>query len=245
LCETAIADARAASAPAILDGADMISIVIPAYNEARALPRTLENIQRQRGAYEIIVVDGGSSDATRDIARAHSGARVIAAPKGRASQMNAGAREARGGWLLFLHADTLLPEGALAAITTLDGAREAGCFRQRFSGDDWRLDCISWLHNRRCQWTRIIYGDQAMFVRRDLFRQLGGFPCVDILEDVLFSEKLVVATRPCLLDAHVVTDARKFVQMGIVRSFLRVAVILTCHRLRLPIPARIFFSDVR
>ena len=223
----------------------MISVVIPVYNEEKALPATLACAFAQTGEYEIIVVDGGSGDATRAIATADTRVHLITAPKGRASQMNAGARRARGAWLLFLHADTLLPDGALAAIAALPGDTRAGGFHHRFSGDDWRLRLISWMHNLRCRWTRVFYGDQALFVHRTLFEHLGGFPENYPLEDVVFGERLRKATRPRLLDLRVVTDARKFTRMGAWKSLGRVALILTCHELRLPIPARIFFSDIR
>jgi rSAM/selenodomain-associated transferase 2 len=223
----------------------MISIIVPVYNEEKSLPATLARVFVQVGEYEIIVADGGSHDATHAIATADARTRLITAPKGRASQMNAGARLARGEWLLFLHADTLLPDGALAAIAALADNIRAGGFRHRFSGDDWRLRLISWMHNWRCRWTHVFYGDQALFVRRALFERLGGFPEDHPLEDVVFGEQLRKTTRPRLLNLHVVTDARKFVQMGAWKSLGRVVLILTCHELRLPIPARIFFSDIR
>lgn len=226
----------------------MISVIIPAYNEAKALPATLGRLAAETADYEIIVVDGGSTDATCEIAHSYPRVQVASALKGRALQMNAGARLARGDCLLFLHADTLLPEGALARLDALcaNGSQcEAGGFRHRFSGDDWRLKLISWLHNTRCRLTRVFYGDQAMFVRRELFWRLGGFPAKPILEDVLFSEKLRRATRPVLLRDYVLTDSRKFVQRGVARSFARVLTILLCHQLRLPIAARAFFDDVR
>jgi rSAM/selenodomain-associated transferase 2 len=226
----------------------MISVIIPTYNEARALPATLERLTTAAARHEVIVVDGGSTDATCDIAQTFPGLRVISAPKGRASQMNVGAQLARGECLLFLHADTLLPEGALQkldALCAVGAECEAGGFRHRFSGHDWRLTAISWLHNLRCRVTRVFYGDQAMFVRRELFWRLGGFPQRPILEDLLFSEQLKRATRPRLLDEYVVTDSRKFVQQGIARSFARVLAILLCHHLRLPIVTRVFFDDVR
>jgi len=225
--------------------ARMITIVIPAYNEEKALPATLARVFSQGAECEVIVVDGGSADRTREIAAANPRVQVIAAPKGRASQMNAGARQACGEWLLFLHADTLLPDGALAAIAALPGDVQAGGFRHRFSGNDWRLRLISRLDNLRCRWTRVFYGDQALFVRRALFGHLGGFPEDHPIEDVVFGERLRKVTRPRLLDLHVTTDGRKFAQMGVWKSLGRVALILTCHELRLPIPARIFFSDIR
>ena len=167
----------------------MISVIIPVYNEETALPETLTHLFHQDGEIEVIVVDGGSDDRSREIALDYPGIRVLDAVKGRASQMNAGAACAKGTWLLFLHADTLLPEGALSSISALTPGRcQAGGFRHRFSGDDWRLRLISYLDNRRCERTKIIYGDQAMFIRRSLFERLGGFPSQAILEDVRFCE---------------------------------------------------------
>ena len=221
----------------------LVSVIIPVYNEAEALPAVLDNALKQSGNYEIILVDGGSSDRSMEIARGYPGVRVLASSKGRARQMNAGAAVARGEWLLFLHADTLLPEGAIACVARL--AADAGAFRHRFSGDDWRLRFISWGHNTRCSITRIFYGDQVIFVRGDLFRRLCGFPEVAVLEDVIFCERLVRATRPVLLDRHVVTDARKFVKMGIARTVLRGLSVLLRHQLRLPLKEAAFFGDVR
>lgn len=225
----------------------MISVIIPTYNEEKALPLTLLHLFRQAGNFETIAVDGGSTDGTRQIAQADSRIQLLCAPKGRASQMNAGARAAKGEWLLFLHADTLLPPGALVKLQALEaeGSFRAGGFRHRFSGNDWRLRLISCLDNWRCQRTRIVYGDQALFVQRDLFEKLGGFPPQPILEDVLFCEKLLQETRPALLDEHVVTDARKFLKMGVWRSLARVFLIILCFELKLSIPARVFFSDIR
>jgi len=222
----------------------MISIIIPALDEERALPATLAAALSQRGAFEVIVVDGGSRDATCATACASPGVRLIAAPRGRATQMNAGARAARGEWLLFLHADTLLPAGALEAITALPLPVEAGCFHQSFSHSQLLLSMISRLHNWRCALTRIMYGDQAMFVRRTVFERLGGFPEAD-LEDVKLSERLRERSAPVLLPETVVTDSRKFLAHGIIRSFVRIVLILVCHRFRLPLRGRRFLDPVR
>jgi rSAM/selenodomain-associated transferase 2 len=222
----------------------LISVVIPAWNEERALPGTLKSVFSQATPCEVIVADGGSSDATCAIAAADTRIQLVSAPKGRASQMNAGAQRARGEWILFLHADTWLPPGALSAIAALPPEVAAGCFRHRFSGRDWRLRLISRLHDWRFSITGIIYGDQAMFVRRALFERLGGFPAVAHLEDVLFSERLVRVTQPRMLELIVDTESRKFEQMGIWKSLGRVLAILVCHELRLPVPTR-FFRDVR
>ena len=225
----------------------MISVIIPTLNEEKALPETLRHLLGQPGDFEVIVVDGGSADRTGEIVRGEPRVRLLTASKGRASQMNTGAGHATGDWLLFLHADTLLPEGALARLNTLetDATVQAGGFLHRFSGTDWRLRMLSYFNNVRCRRSKIMYGDQAMFVRRTLFERLSGFPNESRLEDVLFSRKLVRIVTPVLLAPPVVTDSRKFVQMGIWRSVFRASLILLSIELGLPLISRAFFRDIR
>lgn len=223
----------------------MISIIIPVLNEESALPETLQQVFAQHGEFEVIVVDGGSTDKTADIVARDERITWLNAATGRASQMNAGAREAHGEWLLFLHADTLLPEGALQNIERLAPDVQAGGFTHRFSGQAWSLRLVSWLHNFRCRRTHVFYGDQAMFVHTRLFFELGAFPNEPILEDLLFGEQLADATQPVMLDSEVITDSRKFEQKGVWLSLLRVVLILISHELHLPIPARRFFTNVR
>jgi rSAM/selenodomain-associated transferase 2 len=227
----------------------MISVVMPTYNEEKALPHTLAALFTQPGEYEVILVDGESTDRTCAIVAelALSTVRLLTASKGRASQMNAGAKQARGEWLLFLHADTVLPVGALRRLNEMENDQtiQAGGFMHRFSGDDWRLRFISFLDNFRCVRSRIIYGDQALFVRRSLFEELGGFPHQPILEDVAFCERLIKKTSPLILSPPVVTVARKFLKMGIVRSFVRILLIILHVEYRLPVLPQAFFQDVR
>jgi rSAM/selenodomain-associated transferase 2 len=237
----------------------VISVIMPAFNEERALPNTLRALFTQQGDYEVIVVDGGSTDGTCAVfaefsfseyplpLTPHPSRLLLTAPKGRASQMNAGAKQATGEWLLFLHADTVLPSGAVQRLNEMEADQtiQAGGFMHQFSGDDWRLKLISFLDNFRCIRSRIIYGDQALFVRRALFEQLGGFPNQPILEDVAFCERLIAVTTPLLLSPSVVTDARKFLKMGVWRSFLRVLLIILHVEFRLPVLPRTFFQDVR
>lgn len=231
----------------------MIWVIIPTYNEERALPQTLVSVFKQPGPYKIIVIDGGSTDETRNIVHTHSQITWLTAPKGRASQMNAGANYAEtlqdspDDWILFLHADTTLPANAFSQLhdLALDLHCQAGGFQHQFSGQDWRLQMISWLDNFRCQRSQIIYGDQALFVRAGLFRQVGGFPRLPMLEDVRLCEKLLLHTTPQLLASPVVTDARKFIQMGIWRSFIRVLMIILHVEFGLPTFRPAFFADVR
>ncbi len=231
----------------------MIWVIIPTLNEERALPQTLASVFQQQSHYQIIVVDGGSTDHTQEIVRTHPEIIWLTAPKGRASQMNAGAHDMLSqqhtskDWLLFLHADTLLPSDAFKQLDQIgiDSSCQAGGFQHQFSGKNWRLRMISWLDNFRCHRSQIIYGDQALFVRVGLFHQLGGFPLQSMLEDVRFCEQLLAHTTPKLLPSSVVTDARKFLQMGVWRSLLRVIMIILHVEYGLPTLTPAFFADVR
>lgn len=228
----------------------MISIIIPVLNEEKALPVTLDNIFKQinnHAKVQVIVCDGGSEDKTKEIVKLYPQIELVFSNRGRAKQMNAGARKARGEWLLFLHADTLLPANGLATIENLncDSRNQAGCFHQVFSKNHWFLRFVSWLHNWRCNRSRIMYGDQAMFIRRKLFLEIDGFPEQEILEDVLISEKIVAKTNPIILKQKVITSSRKFEQRGIFRSFFDIFIILTCYELKLPIIRQGFFASFR
>jgi len=221
----------------------LISIIIPTLNEEKALPETLRRVFEQDGEFEVILVDGGSEDRTIAIARQFPNVTILSAKRGRASQMNAGAALAKGEWLLFLHADAILPRQALTVIRRQQA--DAGGFRHCFSGNARGLKLVSWLHNFRCARTGVFYGDQAMFVRQSLFYDLGGFPDVPVLEDLLFGEALASATTPVFLEQKVSSDSRKFEQKGVWLSLFRVIIIQLCHELKLPVPTRRFFASVR
>jgi len=225
----------------------VISVVVPVLNEEKALPGCLQTLFTQAGHYEVILVDGGSTDNTVKIAGDFPVKLEPSAEPGRAVQMNTGASKACGDWLVFLHADTQLPARALEKIESLSNDKnvQAGCFNQQFSGKHFLLKTISWLHNWRCHRSRIIYGDQCLFIRRALFEQLKGFPSTDILEDVMLSEEIVKISKPIILNDAVVTDSRKFEQRGIIRSFAEIFIIMSCYELGLPIMGRDFFTPVR
>jgi len=225
----------------------MISVVIPALNESRALPQTLTHLFRQSGDFEAILVDGGSNDNTVAMAKVWPQLRVLSCEPGRAVQMNAGAAAASGKLLMFLHADTRLPGGAIEQLNRLerDPQVQWGGFHQRFSGDSWALRMISRIHNLRCRLTNIFYGDQVMFVRRELFESLRGFAVELELEDIRLSERLGKVAEPTFLADTVTTDSRKFEQMGPLRSLARCVLILLCYELRLPLAGRRFFTPIR
>lgn len=195
---------------------------MPALDEAAGIAAALEPLARLRAAgHEVIVVDGGSSDATVAVA-ARFADRVLAAPRGRASQMNAGAGVAAGEVLLFLHADTRLPDGAdrlvLDALAT--SRRAWGRFDVRIEGRHRLLPVVAWLMNRRSRWTGIATGDQAIFVRRAAFEAVGGFPAQPLMEDVELSARLKRISPPVCLDAPAVTSGRRWESHGVVRTIL-------------------------
>ena len=177
------------------------------------------------GADEIIVVDGGSRDTTRDIARA-GGARVVSAAKGRALQMNAGAANARGDILLFLHADCEIRPKALDQIRRAMDSQtvDFGSFRQQIMAKGWLYRAIEFGNDLRARTLRLPYGDQGIFVRREVFDALGGFPAYRLMEDIIFSDRLRKRHRSVHLQGPIRVSARRWQQRGPIRqTFLNLA----------------------
>jgi rSAM/selenodomain-associated transferase 2 len=198
-----------------------LSIIMPVLDESADIETALAALApfRQRGV-EVVVVDGGSRDATPEFARPFAD-RVIAAPRGRSLQMNAGAAIAQGDVFLFLHADTRLPEDADRLL--LDGlassGRSWGRFGVRF--DDGGLLCVvAAMMNLRSRLTGIATGDQALFVTRAAFDKAGGFPPIALMEDVALSARLKRASKPLALRARVTTSARRWKAQGTLRTIL-------------------------
>ena len=197
-----------------------LSIILPVLDEADIITDALAALAplRQRGA-EVIVVDGGSRDGTVDLARPAAD-RVIASPRGRAAQMNAGAALARGAVLLFLHADTRLPGNADALV--LAGLERSGRAWGRFdidiAGRSPLLAIVAAAINLRSRLTRIATGDQAIFVSRDVFAAVGGFPEIALMEDVALSRTLKRISRPVCVAAKVTTSGRRWEQHGVLRT---------------------------
>ena len=199
-----------------------LSVVIPALNESAGIQAALQALAPlvARGI-QVIVADGGSTDGTATRALG-AGTQVVHAPRGRALQMNAGAQQASGDLLLFLHADTRLPPDAdrLIAQALAAGKQIWGRFDVRIEGQPRMLRVIAAFMNRRSRWTGIATGDQALFMTRAAFDAVGGFPALPLMEDIEMSARLLNLSRPACLRARVVTSGRRWETRGMWRTVL-------------------------
>ena len=223
-----------------------VSVVIPTLNEAATLGQML-SLVRTAGECELVVVDGGSRDDTLTIARLHADL-VLGASRGRARQMNVGARAATGEALLFLHADSILPcqFPQQLQIAFADAAVVGGRFDVRLDAEGWQFRMIETLMNIRSRLSRISTGDQAIFVRRDVFHHLGGFPDLELMEDIEFSRRLKRAGKIACLRDRVTTSARRWRRDGVFRTIglmwmLRLAYFLGVP----PHQLKMFYADTR
>lgn len=205
-----------------------IGIIIPTLDEERALSPTLASLE-SANFDEIIVVDGGSRDQTQSLVESYQVAvpsraiRVIESLPGRARQMNAGASESRADMLVFLHADTRLPVDARATIETVasDSQFVGGRFDVQFEHDRGYAWVISRMMNLRSRWSGISTGDQALFVRRTVFQQLGGFEDIPIMEDIEFTSRLRRVGKIASLRSKVITSFRRWEQRGPLRTIIK------------------------
>jgi rSAM/selenodomain-associated transferase 2 len=197
-----------------------IAVVVPTLNEASTLGRLLADLAGVggQGDYTVTVADGGSTDGTLAVAARFPEVSALSSPRGRARQMNAGARASAGEILLFLHADCHLPAGAFPSIRAAlaDPAVAAGSFRLAFDREDPWLRFYAWCS--RINHPLFTYGDQGLFLRRETFERVGGFPEIPLLEDVEIQRRLRREGRFIKLRDPVVTSARRFVKNGVVRQ---------------------------
>ena len=198
----------------------IISVIIPVLNEASNIEGTLQRVLSLEGDYEVIMVDGGSTDATVSVASLY--ARVLVGPRGRASQMNIGAGEAKGEVIVFLHADTFLPDGAFGVIEkyltnpTVIGGR----FKVRLDDAGWKYRLIGSSINLRDYLLKGFGGDQAIFIRTSVFKTLDGYRDMPLMEDIDLGRRMCRLGKVVQLPLYVITSARRWKKDGVVRTIL-------------------------
>ncbi|HEU0093381.1 MAG TPA: TIGR04283 family arsenosugar biosynthesis glycosyltransferase [Vicinamibacteria bacterium] len=194
-----------------------VSVVIPTLDEEQRLPSAIQSV---RADADVIVVDGGSGDATREVA-AREGARVLEAPRGRGRQLDQGARAATGEWLLFLHADTRLETGWADALAALPPEVVGGAFRFAVDSPRPAFRVVERAVRLRLRLFALPYGDQGLFVRREVYARIGGVPHLPLMEDVAFVARLRRAGRLAFPPVRAFTSARRWDRYGIVGTTLR------------------------
>lgn len=195
-----------------------ISVIIPTYNEAKDIGRCIECILDIAPDIELIVVDGGSLDETVNITRRYS-VKTIQDIKNRAIQMNKGAERSRKDILLFLHADCLLEDNALSEIIkSIRDGYIGGCLSQEIDSSKIIYRFIEFSGNIRARMFKIFYGDQAIFVRKDIFFEIGGFDEVELFDDIIFSKKLRGKGKTVVLKQKVYTSPRRWERQGIIKT---------------------------
>lgn len=210
-----------------------LGVVIPTLNEAGTLPALLHDLGRLPGPPPVVVADGGSTDGTRELASSE-GARVVQAPRGRATQMNVGAAALATPWILFVHADCRMPEGARQALVRFLGdpaPAHAAHFRFRLDGSGPLWRSIEWGQRLRERLTGMVYGDQGLLVHRSRWEAMGGIPELAVMEDVETVRRLRESGGIVRLDAPLITSPRRYREEGPLRAWLRNATLITLYRL--------------
>ena len=193
------------------------SIIIPVYNEASLLDESLKKLfdgLRGISGIEVILSDGGSTDNTLAIARQYP-CKILSGTTGRARQMNVAGHQASGDFLLFLHADSSLPDGWIKQV---QASQKWGFFPVKLSGRHWLLRVIESAINFRSRISKVATGDQGLFFRRSFFHQLGGFPDIPIMEDIAVSKRARVLSKPTIGRYAVITSSRRWEQNGIIKT---------------------------
>ena len=215
-----------------------ISIIVPVFNEETIIVPFLRNLPPVRNM-EVVVADGGSRDRTVPLARGFQALyplTVCSAPRGRARQMNEGARRATGDILVFLHVDSAISEEGLeSALKALEAPEVVGgAFHLRIDSDRLLLKAVAGMANRRSRWWGLPYGDQGLFVRKDVFEKMGGYADLPLMEDVDFIRRLKKEGRVAFLEEEIITSARRWEQEGILYTTLRNLFLLGLYFLGVP-----------
>jgi rSAM/selenodomain-associated transferase 2 len=223
-----------------------VSVIVPVLNEEKGIAVALSALM-PLAPHEVIVVDGGSEDRTREICSSFS-VKVLSSERGRARQMNCGAGCAKGDVLLFLHADTKLPDSAFREIARAlsDPQCVGGRFDVELAGGHWMFRIIGALINCRSRATKVGTGDQAIFVRRETFTRMGGYPDIPLMEDIALGRSLKRLGAIACLKSRVITSARRWEQDGVWRTILRMWTLKILYLAGVS-PARLkqFYADTR
>jgi len=208
----------------------MISVIVPTQNEEELLPACLESIVCQQADAEVIVVDRGSKDRTLQFARRYADQVIVLNKADLSAQLNAGAAEAKGEILFFLHADCRLAPGCLNRLQSIPPRVVGGAFTMQLSGKRFHYRLLSLGGNIYCRFTGTYFGDRGMFVRASVFRELGGFASLPIMTDVDFSRRLKGAGKSVLLKGPVISSSRKFDREGPLRNLFLIIYALLAFR---------------
>lgn len=225
----------------------MISIIMPVLNEEKNIEGAFQNVSTLKGDFELVVVDGGSTDKTREIAERHGA--VILSDKGRAKQMNAGARRAKGDILLFLHADSRLSPHALSEIErSLNNGKEIVGGALKFYLDDGSppFKLLSFFSNLRANISKTYTGDFGQFIRKSAFDKIGGFNEIELMEDIDICKRLKKEGKLVQVNAKIISSSRRFKKQGILKTWIHMQVNRFLYFIGTP-PVRLseFYEDVR
>lgn len=199
----------------------MISIIIPIYNEEKNIKKLQDNLSKLRGNFEVIFCDGGSSDKTTGLI--DSCFTVVNCPKGRANQMNYGSKVAKGDILFFLHCDSIIEDDVIVKIQgEINKGCKVGCLKLKFDNEIIWMKICGYMSNLRVKLRKIAFGDQGIFIKKELFEQIGGMPDLPIMEDLEFSLRLKRNKYYFKqIDSYIITSSRRFLDKGIFKTMIQ------------------------
>jgi rSAM/selenodomain-associated transferase 2 len=222
----------------------VISVIIPTFNEEQGIKKVLQCLTQEAVFHEILVVDGGSLDKTRELASPL--AKVVLSKKGRGIQLNEGVEHAKGEILFFLHGDCLIEPGTLAEIEKAMRKFSGGCLTQSILDSNPLFRFIEWTGNVRARLCKVFYGDQGIFVRKDVFLKLGGYPSLPLFEDIEFTRRLRKKHPTIVLSKRIYTSNRRWNRQGILKTTLMNRLLLTLFYFGLPVDLLSkWYRDVR
>ena len=198
-----------------------VSIIIPILNEENVIERLIKNLNELEGEFEVIFSDGGSKDKTLDIIKNTCNYKIVYSDKGRAKQLNTGAKESKYDILLFLHADSIIEKGVLIKIENfIKNNKKAGCLKIKFDSKKILMRICGFLSNVRAALRHIAFGDQGIFIEKELFMSIGMFDDMPLMEDYKLSIKLKDVCPINAADSYIISSARRFEKNGIIKTMI-------------------------